>query len=996
MNPFSPIHPMVGGLAAAAIVCSASAFAQEDLGTLVNSGLKAMEAGQWEEALKLHTEAVDRFGKNQPLTLFGPRFGVIYYRKGIAEMKLGQWEAAMKSFENCYREFPNAGEVAGGGNIFHKMALLKWGEAAMGAEQWELAISQFKKFLEERDRTRDQYPQGAFHINMAICHYNLGKIPEGNEQLEIAIANKDRFPTPESGIMAAFQTLVSSAISRNNEQALLDFIGKNRGEITLQPFRMHRYSNVFMKLAADAIGAEMPRAAFTLYQLVPSTQVAADDLRARIKALGKATTLRDGSAVYSAQELAADLSSLESTLSGNKAPEVTKLAAIAFIHEKNGNVRGASAAYLQLEAFYPKAERREDNLYNLVRTQSILGEIVGTQTNATKFLRDFPDSPYVPTVRRLMLSSLFYDGKYEACIEVAQPMIKTLQEGTPEHDLCLHVLGGSYFYTGRYDDAQPLLDEHVTKYPESDFALPALYFQASNESRRQYWAKSGQMLDAFMAKFPDAAENVFLPFALYDRANAHYAEDQNDGALEKVARIISEFPDSKVADQAYNLRGNIKQAAGENDAARQAYERALEIAERRANSVVAGEALYYLVALIGEKKANDSDPEALKAAVPFADKYWEEYAAGSPFQAQVAVAQVHAMDAAGRGEEALARLRDVIAEMAKDPEAMGLEQAINSYTSVYLEKHEPEELKEHYYNFPGVSSTDRAARALLRIAIIGVFEEVAKDTQDEARRRSAQAMIQVLFRELRTDFALKDLTNYILVKLGDYVRNNTSNPAEALPFYDEALARQDLSYRFAALLGRADVYGQSAIAAEVDKGIADFERIYADSQDRNEREFSLYRIIQLRMATGEYAEAADKARVYLDREKSGFSKFSAEVGLMLAQSFDSRSQPEDAIAMYMKVWSAHMGNIRVSSVAMKRWMELSWQRNKPGSEQVKSDRQGAYDGGASYLSLTGRFKDKMTPEELALWTEVEELAATYLADPAVKSQEQQQRERAGR
>jgi tetratricopeptide (TPR) repeat protein len=120
---------------------------------------------------------------------------------------------------------------------------------------WELAITQFQKFLKERDKTRDKFSQGAFYINMAICHYKLGRIPEGNENLEIAIKNKERFPTPDAAIVAGFQALVTGAIEKRNEQALLDFIAKNRGELIIEPYAMHQYSRLFMKLAGDAVSA---------------------------------------------------------------------------------------------------------------------------------------------------------------------------------------------------------------------------------------------------------------------------------------------------------------------------------------------------------------------------------------------------------------------------------------------------------------------------------------------------------------------------------------------------------------------------------------------------------------------------------------------------------------------------------------------------------------------------------------------------------------------
>jgi hypothetical protein len=272
------------------------------------------------------------------------------------------------------------------------------------------------------------------------------------------------------------------------------------------------------------------------------------------------------------------------------------------------------------------------------------------------------------------------------------------------------------------------------------------------------------------------------------------------------------------------------------------------------------------------------------------------------------------------------------------------------------------------------------------VAIIGVFEGVIKKSNDEARKRSGSAMIKVLFQNLKTDFAVKDLTNFILVRVGDYLRNNTSTPREALPYYDEALGRQDQAYRFAALLGRADVYGKSAGAADIDKGLEDFARVYADSQEKSEREFSLYRMVELNMDKKDFTKAAEHAKVYLDRAKSGFSKFSPQVGLLLAKSFEDRKMIDDAISMYVKVWSAHQGNIKVSAPAMMSWMQLSWDRNKASTDpNTPGDRQGAYQGGAKYIELTGRFKDKMLEADLDLWKEVEKLVKTYEGNAEIKT-----------
>jgi tetratricopeptide (TPR) repeat protein len=995
MNNSHTFRSFLAASMMAAAVSVSPALAQEDIGTMVNNGLNAMNAEKWEEALKIHTDIVAQHGKNNPLQIFGPQFGNIYYRKGMCELRLKKFDEALKSFEIVAKNFPNNAKP-GGGNQFEKMAILRIAEAQMGLEQWQEAIANFDKFLKERDKTKDKYNEGIFHLSLAICYYKLEDLIKGNENLETAIRNKEKFKTSSTGIIAAFQAMVEAAIAKKNEAAIIDFIAKNRADLMVRPFLMQDFTRVFMRLAAQAIGAEMYRAAMALYHFVPGTDITIEDLRIRLNAMGNLRGLRDGQNTLIREKLEADLKRVEESRRGKRAPEMVKLGAMAFIHEKHGNVRGAFAAYQQLEYYYPASEKREDNLFNLVRTSALISRGAITQKYGELFLKNFPNSKYAPDVKKMMLSSLFYDGEYELCIEVAEPMLPNLTPDTVEHDTCLHVLGGSYFYTGQYDKAQPLLDQHVEKYPKSAFDVSALYFQASNTSRLQFWAKAGTLLDAFLAKYPNPGENIFFPFALYDRANCHFAEEKYEEALVNLNRIISEFPESDVIDQTWNLRGNVEQSTGEREEAEKSYLKALEIAERRQNFFIAAESLYSLVALLGDKSKGE---ERLKDAVPYADRYWKDYSNGSPYNAKVAVAQVAALVAVNRDEEALERLQKVIIELARNPEARGLEELINSYTEAYLVKHSPEELKEHYYNFPEIRAADRAARALLRVAVIGVFEGVAKKTDDNDRKRSAEAMITVLFRELKSDFELKDLTNYILVRVGDFLRTSTSTPREALPYYDEVLGRQDQSYRFNALLGRADVYGLSTNPADIEKAIEDFNRIFADSQEKAQREFSLFRMVELHMAKRDFAKAADLARIYLDREKNGFAKFSPKVGLMLAQSFDERNMVEDAIAMYVKIWSVHMGNITVSAPAITRWMELLWSRNKPGDGVSNpADRQAAYEKGAGFIELTSRFKEKLTPEELELWKGVEKLVLTYESSAGIKTMEQirKEKEKGGR
>ncbi|MEO7099724.1 MAG: tetratricopeptide repeat protein [Luteolibacter sp.] len=395
MKPRKFIRPaMVGALFAVVLLAVPARAGDIGLTGLAEQSSAAMEAGNWQAALDLSNRAVQHYGQNNPLESFGAQFGVMYYRKGVCEMKLKRWDEAMASLEICYRDFPNDDAAAeGGGNVSQKLALLKWGEAAMGAENWELALSRFRKFLEERDKARDRFPQGAFYINMALCHYQLGRIPEGNENLEIAINNRHGFPTPDDGIIAGVQALVATAIAKHNEQALLDFLEKNRGGLVSEPYVMHRFSRVFLKLAGDVTAADMQRAAMALYQFVPSAEIALEEARARLKITNEPSEK---------ELLQKDIAELEAERKGNNAPEMIRLVGIAYLHEKNGNVRGAFAAYQQLESLYPASQNREENLFNLVRTSSIVAGPDITRGYAETFLKDFPKSSHVPELQNLL------------------------------------------------------------------------------------------------------------------------------------------------------------------------------------------------------------------------------------------------------------------------------------------------------------------------------------------------------------------------------------------------------------------------------------------------------------------------------------------------------------------------------------------------------------------------------------------------------------------
>lgn len=942
------------------VVTSQAVFAQEDgFPALADRSLTEINAEKWPEALNTLNEIVTRYGQEDALKTIGPQFGVIWFRKGLCELKLRKWDHAAKSFEICYRDFPNGPSAAGeNANVFQKRALLKWGEAAMGAGKWELAVNQFQKFIEERDKATDTFSQGAFYINVAICNYQLGRIPAGNLNLEIAISNKTEFPTPDSGIVAGFEALVGATITTRNEQALLDFISKNRGGITFEPYEMGTFSSNVMKLGADAFAAKMPAAALAIYQLVPSSESVIDDLRARIHSLGPLPEISAGGELLVKKELENRLVSAEAAYRGSAATEIVKLAAAAMIHESYGNLRGAHAAYEQLVLHYPDAERREDYLFNLIRLGIAIGEPMEiTAESASSFIQEYPSSANASTVRQLTLLSLFQSGKYQDALNLASSTLGALKEGTPEHEQVLHTIGGSLYYLGQYQKAKVVLDEHAATYPEGPNAQAAMYFRASNLAKLREWEEALTMLSIFITQYPEAASNPFLPFALYDRAACRFAIGAPDAALADIGRLLKDFPEISITENALTLQGNVLRSLERMDDSKKSYLQALEIAEKRKNRAVAAEDLLHLVSLLSE--------HAPKEAVHYAERYWKGYAGNRSVDPQVAIAGLKPFTTVGRPDEALKRLQGIIASLAMSDQAYALENAIKAYSRAYLTMHTAEQLDSHFSSFPGIPPEDQATRALLRMAVISSYEQLAKSSKDLAVQQSCNARIMKLFQELKSSLSAKDLPTPILLQLADHLRENTSAPREAISFYEEALSRQEATYRFPALFGRGDTWSRSSSVDERQKAINDFETIYEQTRNRSEKEYALFRMVETYASNEDHVAVIQHARLYQD-PKVQYTKFGPEVNLFLARSLQETGELDEAISTYSKVWSMPDTAVRLTSFAMKSWMELLWSRNQPG------DRKIALEGATKYLEATRPRLEKMPSDESTLWHEIEQ------------------------
>ncbi len=1002
----------------AAIIASTSFMAMaplivngQDISVDMPAAIKAMKSGQWEVAQATLQRVTDTYGPRAD-TLYGGKFGNIYYDKGRMEMKIAAnfksagdfpnslkfYNMAKESFGDC-RRFPTDEK---GVNRYYNKAILYWGQTDQALERYEEAIASYDKFIAERDKAKDSYNVGMHNINQAICHFKLtpAKLDKGLVFLETALKNKEKYKLPDSAIVSAFKDFAAAAIRVKKEQMLVDFVNNNRAAITLDPYKMFQFTPFFRKYASQAFSKNMTEASFALYALMPGTTETLDDLAIRKESLlgyknsGLVDSKINPNDKISVSQLKKDYDFIKASAKSGDPHELLAFRSLANTHETEGYPRGAYAAYEMLELYYNKSKDREDNLFNLVRTSSLVGEVMNTEKFGRRFLELFPESKYKDKVRSMMLISLFYSGEYEVALKVATDILPDLTENTKQHDLALHVKSGSLYYLGKFFDGHKDIVLHVKMYPKSDYKIAARFFEASNLARMQNWDTAAPKLDKFLADYPDASTNIYIPFALYDRANAHFAAQEYEGAVAKIERIEKEFPGSPVEDVSMNLRGDVLRSDGNIEESKKYYIKGMEVANMTNNKVVSGESLYKLVALLGQETVGKDPNPNVQDAIPFYDQFWKDYQ-DSPYKAQVAVSGVPALMAAKRGEEALTNVQVVISEMAKQERAAGMEGAINTYGKYYLQSGKtPEELKAHFEDFPDIDNGDKRARALLSIAVIGVYEDLHKDAiakKDEETAKKLHTKIEVLFEDMNTRFDVDDLSDFILIRLGDFVAK-TDSPEKALKYYDKIIENGRAQFKVRSQFGRAGILAKSNDASkQLDaKKVLEEVKVHKDS-DKKTKDSASFQLVELYTRQQDWASVIAEAKDY---NQQGYKVHKKEVAHNLAIGLDKTGDKVGAMAAYNAIYNRYKSEWKISVPALTRAAELTREVGKADLKGT-SPKQIAYNMAARFIKGSAKtfvkFQADMTTQEVEAYQNLKTLVEAWEGEAGITSLKAQQK-----
>ncbi|MGY8686225.1 MAG: tetratricopeptide repeat protein, partial [Verrucomicrobiales bacterium] len=302
--------------------------------------------------------------------------------------------------------------------------------------------------------------------------------------------------------------------------------------------------------------------------------------------------------------------------------EISTYFELAKLYESVGDTRAQFAIYDYMGSHFLKTTYRASILYFATKTASDISEMADAQRHGLNFLAEFPDHEYAPNVTAMLLSSMFFNGEYERCIEIAGDLRPKLALGSKERDLPDFVYSGSLYYLGRYKEAQPELDSHVKNYEDSAYKENTTYYQASNLIKLYEWQRASTLLDAWL-KIYEPVKSGLLDVAYLDRATCYFAlsTPQNGGngkSLEYATKIIEGFPQSPVLDRAHSLRGDVQQNDGSFPGAEKSYLTAIEIAEEEDHFTTAASALMQLIPVSAAQEKH-------KEAIDYYDSFFKKF-----------------------------------------------------------------------------------------------------------------------------------------------------------------------------------------------------------------------------------------------------------------------------------------------------------------------------------------------------------------------------------
>ena len=847
---------------------------------------------------------------------FGPRFGAIYYHRGLCSFELKDYPAAIADFDICATKFANKkGTEPTDQNTYAKQAIFRKGGALQYDGKYEAAIEAYEKFIASKPE-EGSYSKGAYLLSLGTCQAKIGKNAEAGKTLGTLFQNAQAYGMKPRQLLFAFRQLAdgwigSGKASEKDAHAFLDQYGSLLKESPWQ-IASSRSDVAMLQLGKAANDAGMFTLGIRILGFVPKTSDVVSELEQRAARYPKVPV-----------QLQTEIDKYTALASGDP-NEVRSLSQIATAYEKLGDPRAGYVIYDFLFRNYPNTTYRPQILYGAAAMASKVGDLAATQVYGETFLTEYPEHELSKDISALMLGQLFKDRKYEAALSLAETVRATMPEASPQRELPDFVMAGSFYYLGRYPAAEKEFADHVKNYPKSEFGESIRYFQAANLVKLGRWNDAASKLDAFLKDYP---KSIYTDTALYERATTHFyggGDTELSSALAKLDRVASEFPDSQVIDSAQLLRGDILLRQEKPAEATKAYQEAMATAEKMNHSPVEAAALAQLVAVSAQEGDDDK-------TIEYFERFEKDYSS-SPQRAITLVTALPALKKAGRAEEGLSKMEDLIKNLGSMPDSEEMEKVVNTYAQEYMEVKSADALIDRIRELEKDVLGNTPLVAWLTMARIRVLEDPANKEAFKQR----EARIKVAYNDIQT-LPKNQLANSIKDQVGrNLVRQG--NIELARPWFQAVIDGNLVDYKDSAVLGLANADAASGKKADLEKAAAGYRRVIREFKTPALQEEATLGLGRVLSEAGDYKKALEEGwEPYVKNRSWALAR--AEANFRKSEAQDKLGQTDAALTGYMVgVVGAFKSTIRYSAPAWLRAAELEYGKgNKENAYKILDD-----------------------------------------------------------
>lgn len=916
----------LAGVAGLFFLTANHAASQEGPEDIFNRGVTLLQDGQYPAAEQAFSQMIERFERDAE-RLFGPRFGAVYFHRALALEGQRRFQEAADDFEVSATRYANR-QGDRRTNPYATMALMHSGIALMNVENpdYELILEIFQRFQravkdDPADAAHIAYNRATLIASIAIGEARAQRPRNAAQTFRRLMSDpggfchetRSSFHMTQQTIHAAASEIIESFQVNSIPDAGLEFVDEFRPVLTEDRAISYFYTPRYLEAASNAAREGDYAFALSIYSILPTSQQVLDGLvfnRSRLEAFPH----DDGRPREMANILDRIEQRVRQDVESGTPVDAWVLDGVARVFFLNGNQQAAFGTYRTLIEMFPQSQLRPQMLYYAAATASTTGRLAATQQYGELFIDEFPDHELRDRVEELLLESLFWNARYEEALTVGREVRERATEDEMV-ELSDFVIGGSLYFLGNFPEAERELRAFREKWPDSERTEPARYYLADNLARLNRFVEAGAMLDSFLNDYPNSE---LLDLALYSRANVHYNLEELNPAVTRLGQFLSERPNSGVRDQALNLLGNINDSLENVETAEQNYRDALAFARRLGNHATAAQSLIFLMGLLSEDEERDEEVADL------AEEFFRDHP-NDMNRARAAVVPLEAMDRLGRIDDGLARVEALIPTFGNDLDAAGMEDLILSYVE-YAEAGGlgMAELRERLYNFPGVPESAVALRARLMMALIDFYEQRIREEDDEATVARMEGEIRGVFGQLRREFPIERLSNYILVRVGDYLVR-FEEFAAAREYFNRAIESPDTEFQDRAIFNLGYLLLLSESRDDNRRAFGYFDRIMEDFRfDR----LLVEETFRLRALGHEMLEEWDQVesvwREYLRHEGGAFRRYQTEAFYKIGLSFDRRGQWDAAMDNYAQVWVLDPGNLLFSAPAWFRMAEINF------------------------------------------------------------------------